>query len=199
MVGHAFWNAPTPIRVHFDVGNNYQGSPYVVPAQFARRRPGPLGYEVLCARRERPVNDLVRVWDAPASSSSCLASTPPIRARSGGRQGSAFVKRRAPGLRIGTGRLSSATSWPAISSVCPASECLTTLANWHRRYRTSRLPARTEPSVPRSPHQFRHRGFPRGRALPVAWTVRQRRRGCQSEKIIRWPPPSCTSGGIRSC
>ena len=38
MVGNAFWNAPTPIRVHFDVGGNpiYQGSPYVVPAQYAR-------------------------------------------------------------------------------------------------------------------------------------------------------------------
>jgi hypothetical protein len=35
MVGDAFANAPTPIRVHFDVGNNYQGNPYVIPTEHA--------------------------------------------------------------------------------------------------------------------------------------------------------------------
>ena len=36
MVGDAFANAPVPIKVHFDVGDNYQGNPYVVPAEHAR-------------------------------------------------------------------------------------------------------------------------------------------------------------------
>jgi hypothetical protein len=39
MVGEAFANAPTPVRVHFDVGGNYQHNPpnpYVIPASLAR-------------------------------------------------------------------------------------------------------------------------------------------------------------------
>jgi hypothetical protein len=38
-VGEAFTNAPTPVRVHFDVGGNYQHNPpnpYVIPASLAR-------------------------------------------------------------------------------------------------------------------------------------------------------------------
>jgi hypothetical protein len=31
LVGKAFADAPVPINVHFDVGNNYQDSPYVIP------------------------------------------------------------------------------------------------------------------------------------------------------------------------
>ncbi len=39
MVGDALANAPTPVKVHFDVGNNYQTSPpnpYIIPAALAR-------------------------------------------------------------------------------------------------------------------------------------------------------------------
>jgi hypothetical protein len=36
LAGDAFLNAPVPIKVHFDVGDRYQDSPYVIPAAFAR-------------------------------------------------------------------------------------------------------------------------------------------------------------------
>ena len=36
LVGDAFKNAPVPINIHFDVGNRYQDSPYVIPAGLAR-------------------------------------------------------------------------------------------------------------------------------------------------------------------
>jgi hypothetical protein len=36
LVGDAFKNAPVPIKIHFDVGDRYQDSPYVIPAGLAR-------------------------------------------------------------------------------------------------------------------------------------------------------------------
>ena len=40
LVGKAFEDAPTPIKVHFDVGNNYQDSPYVITWDGTQTIPG---------------------------------------------------------------------------------------------------------------------------------------------------------------